>query len=82
MISASSLSKTIFLSSDTDELCNRIKVLLQEKQAGNNSDILMMNLGNYAENQGKRIVIIFVLIDPKRKKKEDIVFVMKVKTHI
>ena len=37
-IMASSVSKTIFLSSDPDELCNRLKLLLQEKHAGNNSD--------------------------------------------
>ena len=37
---ASGVSKTIFLSSDTDELCDRLKLLLQEKQAGNNSDII------------------------------------------
>ena len=38
-IIASGNSK-IFLSSDPDELCNRLKFLLQEKQAGNNSDII------------------------------------------
>ena len=37
---ASSISKTIFLSSDPDEFCNRIKILLQGKHAGNNSDIV------------------------------------------
>ena len=31
MVSASGVSKTIFLSSDLDELCDRLKVLLQEK---------------------------------------------------
>ena len=40
MISASGVSKTIFLSSDPDELCNTIKLLLQEKYAGNDSDII------------------------------------------
>ena len=40
MLSASGLSKTIFLSSDANELCDRLKLLLQEKQAGNNSDII------------------------------------------
>ena len=40
IVSASGVSKTIFLSSDPDELCNRLKLLLQEKQAGNNSDII------------------------------------------
>ena len=40
MVSASGVSKTIFLSSDPDELCNRLKLLLQEKHAGNNSDTI------------------------------------------
>ena len=40
MVSASGVSKTIFLSSDPDELCDRLKLFLQEKQAGNNSDII------------------------------------------
>ena len=39
-VSASGISKTIFLSSDPDELCDRLKLLLQEKHAGNNSDII------------------------------------------
>ena len=38
-IMASGVSNTIFLSSDPDELCDRLKLLLQEKHAGNNSDI-------------------------------------------
>ena len=38
-IMASGFSKTIILSSDPNELCNRLKLLLQEKHAGNNSDI-------------------------------------------
>ena len=41
VISGSGVSKTIFLSSDPDELCNRLKFWLQEKQAGNNSDIII-----------------------------------------
>ena len=40
MLSASGVSKTVFLSSDLNELCDRLKLLLQEKQAGNNSDII------------------------------------------
>ena len=40
MVSGSSVSKTIFNSSDHDELCNRLKLLLQEKHAGNNSNII------------------------------------------
>ena len=39
-IKASGFSKTIFLSSDPNELCDRLKLLLQEKLAGNNSDII------------------------------------------
>ena len=40
MVSASGVSKTKFLSSDANELCDRLKLLLQEKNAGNNSDII------------------------------------------
>ena len=40
MVSDSGVSKTIFLSSDPDELCDRLKLLLQEKNAGNNSDTI------------------------------------------
>ena len=39
-ILASGISKTIFLSSDSNELCDRLKILLQEKHAGNNSNII------------------------------------------
>ena len=39
-VSASGISKTIFLSSDPNELCDRIKLFLQEKQGGNNSIII------------------------------------------
>ena len=35
-----SFPKTIVLSSDRNELCDRFRLLLQEEQAGNNSDIL------------------------------------------
>ena len=40
MVSASGVSKTIFLSSDPNELCDRLKLLLQEKHAGNNSNVI------------------------------------------
>ena len=40
MVSASGISKTRFLSSDPNELCDRLKLLLQEKHAGNNSNII------------------------------------------
>ena len=39
-IMASGFTKTIILSSNPDELCNRLRLLLQEKHAGNNSDII------------------------------------------
>ena len=39
-IMASGVSKTIFLSSDPNELCDRLNLLLQEKQSGNNSVII------------------------------------------
>ena len=38
IVSASGVSKTIFLTSDPNELCDRLKLLLQEKHAWNNSD--------------------------------------------
>ena len=43
-IMASRVSNTIILSSDPDELCNRLKLLLQEKQAANNSDIINQDI--------------------------------------
>ena len=39
-IMASGFSETIILSSDPNELCDRLKLLLQEKHADNNSDII------------------------------------------
>ena len=39
-IMALGVSKTIFLSFDLDELCNRIKLLLQQKHAGIISDVI------------------------------------------
>ena len=39
-VSRKSISKTGFFSSDPDELCHKLKLLLQEKPAGNNSDII------------------------------------------
>ena len=39
-IMASGKSRTIILSSNPNELCDRLKLLLQEKYAGNNSDII------------------------------------------
>ena len=37
---ASGISKTICLSSDPNELCDILKLLLQEKQAGKNSNLI------------------------------------------
>ena len=39
MVSASGISNKIFLASDFHELCNRLKLLLQEERAGNISDL-------------------------------------------
>ena len=39
-IMASGVSKTIFLSFDPDELCDRLKLLLREKHGGNNLDLI------------------------------------------
>ena len=39
----------------------------------------MLNLKNYAENHGEKLIFVFVLIDLKRENKEDIVIVMKAK---
>ena len=39
-IMASGILKTIILSSDPNELCDRLKLLLQEKHAGNNSYLI------------------------------------------
>ena len=40
MVSASGISKTIFLPSDPNELCDRFRLLLQELQAGNESNLI------------------------------------------
>ena len=39
-IMASGISKTIILSSDPNELCDRLKLILQEKHGGNNSNLI------------------------------------------
>ena len=39
-IMASAVEKTVFLSSDPDEFCERLKLLLQEKNAGKNSEVI------------------------------------------
>ena len=42
----------------------------------------MMNLKNYVENHGEKIITIFILIDLKEEIKENIVFVMKAKKNV
>ena len=54
-IMASGFSKTIILSSDPDELCERLKLLLQEKNAGNNSEIINEEI----------VVIVYKLLEYK-----------------
>ena len=39
-IMASGISRTIILSSDPNELCDRLKLLLEEKHASNNFNII------------------------------------------
>ena len=39
-IMASGVSNILFLSSDPDEMCDRLRLLLQQKHAGNNSDLI------------------------------------------
>ena len=39
-IMASGVSKTIFLSSDPNKLCDRLKLILQKKHGGNNSNLI------------------------------------------
>ena len=43
-IMASGVSNIIILTSNRDELCNRLKLLLQEKHAGNNSDLIKQEI--------------------------------------
>ena len=66
-IMASGVPKTIFLSSDPNELCDRLKLILQEKHAGNNSDIIneeivaivdkLLEYGCISKKQHKQILI-------------------------
>ena len=44
MVYVSGVSKTLFLSTDSNELCDRSNLLLQEKHAGNNSDIIKQEI--------------------------------------
>ena len=44
MVSASGILNIIILSPDLNELCYRLKLLLEEKEAGNNSDIISQEI--------------------------------------
>ena len=67
MHSASGVSKTRFLSSDPDELCDRLNLLLQRKQAVNNSDkindqivAIVVNLLEYKCKSKKQLKILLL----------------------
>ena len=57
MVSASGVSKTRFLPSDPNELCDRLKLLIQERQAGNNSNIIDEEIVAIADNLSEYICI-------------------------
>ena len=66
-ILASGISKTIVLSSDPNELCDRLRLLLQERHAGNNSNLIdeeivaivdkLLEYNCISKNQHKQILI-------------------------
>ena len=66
-IMASGVSNIIILSSDPNELCDRLRLLLQEKHAGNNSDLIndeiiaivdkLLEYKCISKNQHKQILI-------------------------
>ena len=76
MVSASGVSKAIFLSSDPNKLCDRLKLILQEKQAGNNSVIIdqeivaivdkLLEYKCITKKQHKQILIKCNLINKKK----------------
>ena len=69
---ASGISRTILLSSDPNEVCDRLKIILQEKHAGNNSDIIndeivaivdkLLELKCISKKQHKQTLINFNLL--------------------
>ena len=50
MVSASGVSKRIFLSTDPEELYNRLKLLLQEKTSRKKSDIIYQEIVSIVDN--------------------------------
>ena len=77
-VSASGVSKTLFLSSDPDELCKKLTLLLQEKNVGNNCKIfneeLIAIVDNLLENkcmskkQHKKILIKIIYYTQRKSK--------------
>ena len=77
MTSDSGTSNTIFLPSNPNELCNRLKWLLQEKQAENNSNIIndeivaivykLLKHKCISEKQHKQILIKYNLLHTEKK---------------
>ena len=66
---------TIFLSENPDELCNRLKIFLQEKHAGNNSSKIndetiaivekLLEYKSISQKEHKQILIKSNLLDKK-----------------
>ena len=50
MVSASGVSKAIFLPTDPNELCERVKLFLNEKQAGNKSELIKEEINALVDN--------------------------------
>ena len=70
-------TKTIFLSSTSNELCNRLRLFLREKQVGNNSEVIdeeivaiLDNLSEYkciCKKQHRQLLIKRNLLHAKKK---------------
>ena len=77
MVFASGVAKTIFSSSDPNELCDKLELLLQQKQAGNNSIMfdqeIFAIIGNFLEKKcistkkHKQLLIRYNLLHTKKK---------------
>ena len=78
MVSASDVSRTIFLSSDPNESCNRLRLLIQEEQAGYDFDLIsqeffakvdkLLEYKCISKKQHKELLIKFNLLHKKSKK--------------
>ena len=79
MFSASGISNTTLLQSDPTELCDGFKLLLQEKQAGNISDIIndeivvildkLLGCNSISKKQHKQFLIKFSLLHSQTQRK-------------